>query len=119
MILEASLSNEIPFGVAVNALAHASLGIAAKAKLAGILPTQNVLFFGTQVRFELLVTSINLHDVSGAQILLEQQSRSDLPGLYVDFVDTMTGDTYVEQLEKTKAKTTKDLKYYAMVSIVQ
>lgn len=36
--------------------------------------------------------------------------------LFTDFIETMTGDTYKEQLDKTKATKEEDMKYYCLVA---
>ena len=36
--------------------------------------------------------------------------------LYTDFTETMTGDTYQEQLEKTLATSNEEMEYYCLVT---
>jgi hypothetical protein len=116
MEVNAIISTEVPFGVALNALAHASLGLAAKAKLSALLPSETIPFSNSAGGFEFAIASVRLIESTSGGILAERSKRLCSEALYVDFVDTMTGDTYVEQLARTKLRPTGDLKYYAAVA---
>lgn len=95
----AVLSKRIPLGRSLNALAHMSIGLGhrvhGKPDIAVYFaePEEVRKFNALSRRFEKLIKS--------------------------DFTDTMTGDTAVEQLEKTKAKRTEELEYYASCGLFE
>lgn len=89
------LANDRPFGVTVNALAHAALGFASLDLTAGGEP--------------------EIVSVSGPAIAALRQAAVARGATVVDFTDTMTGGTWREQLERTARTQPQDLNYYALV----
>lgn len=93
------LSKKIPLGRSLNALAHMSIGLGHR--IHG-KPDIAVYFAEPEVVREFNAFSRHL----------ERLVKSD-------FTDTMTGETAVEQLEKTKAKRTEELEYYASCGLFE
>jgi hypothetical protein len=115
MKLVAIRSSELPFGKAINAIAHASLGLAAKLRQAGQLDSVESNFAGTIGGFRLVNSAVAFEEAGSADILAARKKAHASKLAAVDFTETMTGDTYVEQLEKTKAVATDQLHYFAIV----
>jgi hypothetical protein len=103
------------FGVAANAAAHASLGLASRLAAEGHpLPTRECKE-GTTLHPPIVDVPIEVRSVD-AETLRECRRRAISKGLsFTDFTQTMTGDTYVEQLEKTKSTDEAGLEYYCVV----
>ncbi len=113
--LVAVLNKEITSGVALNALAHMTLGLGAKIgsdplhldtykeKNASEYPNISQMPF------------IILRAKSGEIRKLVQQLR-EKNFSYGAFVHTMTGGTYVEQLENTAKHTEEELVFYGCVA---
>jgi Protein of unknown function (DUF2000) len=91
-----------PFGVGVNALAHACVGMGVK-------------LGGSQPNAGLDDVQIRVIRCSQEQLRKHRDSASSGGFAMVDFTHTMTGDTYVEQLVKTKGCPPEGLDYYAVV----
>jgi hypothetical protein len=103
-------------GVALNAAAHLALGLAAKAsdeqkKLMSFITFKDA-------------TGIEHSYISGLSLIVLRASNGELKkivqavqdqgSLYTDFLQTMTGDTYKEQLEKTQRTPNSELIYYGI-----
>lgn len=104
-----------PFGVAANAVAHASLGLASRLSAEGNpLPTKERKE-GSTVHPPVVDVPIEIK-LADEETLRKYRASAKSKGLQVvDFTQTMTGDTYVEQLEKTKAASEVDLEYYCIL----
>jgi hypothetical protein len=111
----AFVADDKPFGIVANALAHASVGLAVKLRRLNIAPEFLDPSQDATINSSTSGGGVKVRACSQAEIrrYREEASRANLP--FVDFADTMTGDTYVEQLEKTKARAEKDLHYYSLV----
>jgi hypothetical protein len=115
MKILALINSDKPFGVAANAAAHASLGLASRLVANGTpLPTREfkdgALAHPTLADVPL---EIRMGDVN---MLRRVRALAKSKGLtFTDFTQTMTGDTYLEQQEKTKAAAEADLEYYCVV----
>ena len=103
------------FGVAANAVAHASLGLASRLAAEGNpLPTKEWKE-GLTLHPPVVDVPIEIK-LADAETLRQCRMNARNRGLLVaDFTQTMTGDTYVEQLEKTKAAREAELEYYCVV----
>ncbi|WP_230181223.1 DUF2000 family protein [Aquabacterium sp. CECT 9606] len=84
-----------PFGVVVNGLAHACVGMGAQLKQSN--------------------TPLRVVRCSQQQLRDSRESARSQGLMLVDFTQTMTGDTYVEQLQRTKASASEELEYYAVL----
>lgn len=116
----AMVTNDMPFGVVVNALAHASAGLAAKAAAGGNRLETTDTVDGNGISHPPVVVAEVEVKAGSQEDLRRYRSRAVARGLtVVDFTNTMTGDTYVEQLERTKATAEADLKYYSVVVVAE
>lgn len=103
-------------GVAMNAVAHMALGLMAQADE---IQKQEMKFMpfvdGSGVEHPSIsgLSLIVLRATNGELRKLCNEAREQ-GILYTDFIQTMTGDTYIEQLEKTKATTAENIVYYGV-----
>lgn len=112
--LVAVMNEKIEPGVIMNALAHMSIGFGAEIGKEDLKLTNYIDGDGgshpciSEKPFMILKANSN-------KIRRTRESAQDPGILYVDFVDTMTVGTYLEQIEKTKAKKEEELIYYGIV----
>jgi len=106
-------------GVALNAVAHASLGLAAKASrdhaevFTGFDFQNYADADGGDHDFILARSLIVLRGRNGELRRLREDARRE--GLVsVDFTHQMTGDTFVEQLVRSAATPSAEFQYYAV-----
>jgi hypothetical protein len=112
--LVAILNKDIDTGVAMNALAHMTLGLGSQVDKALLrldtYVTQDGVSFPniSQMPFMILrgKSSEIRKAVMGAK---DQQMQCGV------FIHTMTGGTYLEQIERTKGMQENDLTYYGVV----
>ncbi len=109
-----AVNKTIDVGVAMNAATHVALSIAAQAsdeqkKLMSFITYED----GAGIAHPSIsgLSLIVLRGKNGELKKLVNAAR-DQGMLHADFIETMTGDTYVEQLERTKA--TQEPTYYAV-----
>ena len=111
--LVAVLNGSMEGGVIMNALAHMSVG------LGGAMDSQNLMLqnYVTAENNEFPNISampfIILKGNSNKIRALVQEARIHKI-LHTVFTDTMTGGTYLEQLDNTKAKREEDLVFYGV-----
>ena len=103
-------------GVALNAVAHTSLGICAKATLEQREQMHFISFVdgSGQTHEPISALSLIVLRATNGELKKLLQAAQECSVLSVDFLQTMTGATYVEQLEKTKSTIQDDLVYYAV-----
>jgi hypothetical protein len=103
-------------GVAFNAVAHVSLGLSAKATLEQREHMHFISFVDGSGIFHDSISALSLIVLRATNGELKKlvQAAQEQQILSVDFLQTMTGDTYVEQLEKTKSTVSDALIYYAV-----
>ncbi len=111
-----ALNKKLEPGVVMNAAAHVALGLVGSAT-----EEQRAL-----MRFIDFVDADNLThpSISALSLIIMRGKNAELRKFfnaarqaelhYVNFLETMTGDTYVEQLEKTKQTKTEDITYYGV-----
>lgn len=113
--LVAVLNKELPSGVALNALAHMTLGLGAKvgsdALHLDIYKDRNGLEYPNISQMPFII----LRGKSSEIKKLVQQLR-DCKITYGAFINTMTGGTYIEQLEKTAKFTDEEFVFYGCVA---
>ena len=110
------LNKKLDPGVVLNASAHMVASLMAKA---GASERENMKFLDYED------ADGQVHPVSGLSLIVlradnsnkirtaRQRAREDNI-LYVDFTESMTGDTYIEQMERTKALQESGLNYYGI-----
>lgn len=91
----AFVAADLPFGVATNALAHAALGFASL----GLPGAEEIRILG--------VPGVLLSD-------LRRQARRAGGAVVVDFTSGMTGETWVEQVERMSRTPAAEHRYYAL-----
>ena len=110
------MTNEMPFGVAINALAHMSAGFAARMIEEGKPVETRTLTDGMGgAHNSVAVEKLDVRLATSEQIRSFRTAALAADLSVVDFVQTMTGDTYAEQLERTKASSEEDLVYYGVM----
>ncbi len=109
-----AINKSIDVGVALNAASHVALSIAAQAtdeqkKLMSFISYED----GNNVAHP-PISGLSLIVLRGKNGELRKlvHAAQENKILYADFIETMTGDTYVEQLERTK--NTEEHVYYAV-----
>jgi hypothetical protein len=111
----ALLNKRLESGVALNAIGHMAAGLAAMLARKENIERMRFLDFEDrdgQVHPSISALSlIVLRGTSNDIRTLRQQAReAGLP--CVDFTSTMTGGTYLEQLDRTKATSEQEFEYY-------
>ncbi|MCE2716140.1 MAG: DUF2000 domain-containing protein [Pseudomonadota bacterium] len=113
--LVAVLNKELPSGVALNALAHMTLGLGAKVGSdrlhLDIYKDRNGLEYPNISQMPFII----LRGKSSEIKKLVQQMREHKVA-HGAFINTMTGGTYIEQLEKTAKFTDEELVFYGCVA---
>jgi len=111
------LNEKVDFGRLLNAAAHLALGFGAAAdqptRLA--LRLQNYADASGDSHANISALSLVVLKANGNQ-LRTLKGRVAAAGLQtVDFLETMTGGTYAEQLERTRASSPDDLEYLGIL----
>ncbi|HEY5235224.1 MAG TPA: DUF2000 domain-containing protein [Rhabdochlamydiaceae bacterium] len=111
--LVAVMNEKIESGVIMNALAHMCIAFGAEIgeeplNLANYVDGDGGNHTSSKMPFIILKANSNK--------IRELRRTALSKGIkFVDFIDTMTGDTYVEQLERTKQTKEENLTYYGIV----
>lgn len=112
--LVAILNKDIDTGVAMNALAHMTLGLGSQVDKA-------------LLRFDTYVTQdgVSFPNISQMPFMILRGKSSEIRKAVMGakdqqmqcgvFIHTMTGGTYLEQIERTKGMQENDLTYYGVV----
>jgi hypothetical protein len=115
----AVINKNLQQGVALNTIAHMSLGLLARAvkEKPHVLDEMHFLNFqdmdSSDHPFISALSFIVLRGTSNEIRKLRSQFRA-AEILYVDFTNQMTGDTYFEQLERSRNTRESDLEYYGI-----
>lgn len=114
----AIVNKDLESGRALNAIAHCSLGLV---DLVNNDTREKMSFVDFVDKDEQ-----NHPNISGLSLIVLRGKNGEIKKLrkslieknipYTDFTETMTGDTYKEQLEKTKETTEEDMKYFCLVT---
>jgi hypothetical protein len=112
--LVAVLNEKIEPGVVMNALAHMCIGLGAHVGKDALKLTTYVDADGTQhpyiSQMPFIVLRTNSNKIRAARLAAQSAGV-----VVVDFTHTMTGGTYLEQLENTKQVPEEALVYYGVV----
>lgn len=104
-------------GVAMNALGHMALGLAARLADGRREDMKFLDFIDRDGQTHPNISGLSLIVLRGTsgnvRTLRNEALAAQLP--VVDFTSTMTGDTYVEQLERTRLTLESDLDYYGVM----
>ena len=110
------LNKKLESGIALNASAHMVAALMAKA---GPAEKEQMKFM------DYVDANGQIHPVSGLSLIVLRADNSNkirtvrqraIEGgiLHVDFTESMTGDTFVEQLQRTKSLQESELNYYGL-----
>ncbi len=112
--LVAILNKDIDTGVAMNALAHMTLGLGSQVEKALLrldtYVTQDGVSFLNISQMPFMILRGKSSEIRKAVMGAKDQQMQ-----YGVFVHTMTGGTYVEQIERTKDTQESELIYYGAV----
>jgi len=110
----AVMNKSVEHGVVMNALAHISIGLGAHIGQADMKLDTYVDKSGIEYpnisRMPFIITRANSNKIRAT---IEWASDNDVK--FGAFLETMTGGTYVEQIEKTKNSSTDELVFYGVV----
>lgn len=111
-----ALNEKLESGVVINAASHMCLGLAAAAPEELRQKMNFITFTDANNNEHASISALSLVVLKGKTGELKKlRAQAQEAGLLVvDFVNTMTGDTYKEQLEKTRATSAEDLIYYGV-----
>ncbi len=112
------VNKKLEMGKALNAIAHSCAG------LVGIAPEEikeKMSFLDFEDKDGLLhksISGLSLIVLRGKnnEIKRLRQNFIDNHVLFTDFTETMTGDTYKEQLDKTKQTSNEDMNYFCITA---
>ncbi len=111
--LAAVMNEKVETGVIMNALAHSSIALGSQLEKDSLQLTNYADADGGQhisSKMPFIILKANSNKIRGLR-----QAALAAGIQFIDFIHTMTGDTYVEQLERTKATRDEDLIYYGIV----
>lgn len=114
----AVLNKKVDIGKIMNALAHATLGLAATASPEELSEMGFVDYIdkdGNNHRSLSKNSYVILRAENGNQIRTARNLAEERGVHFIDFTHTMQEGTYLEQLEKTKETPEAELDYYALV----
>lgn len=114
----AVINKDLEMGVALNAIAHSCAGLVAmapdelKEKMSFIDFTDKDDFVHKSI------SGLSLIVLRGKNGEIKKLKRALVENkmLFTDFTETMTGDTYKEQLDKTLETSEEDMKYYCIAT---
>lgn len=114
----AIINEKIEIGKALNAIAHMGLGLVniadeeTREKMSFIdFPDKDEESHKSISGLSLIVLGGKNNEIKKARRQFKEEGI-----LFVDFIETMTGDTYKEQLEKTKDVNTEEHNYFGLLA---
>ncbi len=114
----AIVNEKIEIGKALNAIAHMGLGLVniadedTKEKMSFIdFPDKDEESHKSISGLSLIVLGGKNNEIKKARRKFKEEGI-----LFVDFIETMTGDTYAEQLVKTKEINTEEHNYFGLLA---
>ncbi len=111
-----ALNKSLDPGVAMNAAAHVALSLMARASQEQKNAMQFIDYIDGSGQTHPTISGLSLIIMRGTNSELRALSKDAHTGglLSADFINTMTGETYVEQLAKTQATPEAELIYYGV-----
>ena len=109
---------EIEMGRAMNAIAHSVAGLVNSASDELKEKMNFIDFIDKDGILHKSISALSLIILRGKNGELKKAKNKfeELNIHYTDFIETMTGDTYKEQLEKTSKLTEDEMKYFCVVA---
>lgn len=110
------LNKKLETGAVLNASAHIALGLRNRATLEANKNMKFLDFIDNDGGLHPSISALSLIVLRGTSGEIRKARNVAIAHdiLFTDFTSTMTGDTYVEQLERTKETTEADLQYYGL-----
>lgn len=113
--LVAVLNKELPSGIALNALAHMTLGLGAKVGVdplrLDLYKDKNGLEYPNISQMPFIILRGKSSEIK--KLVHELRENEIVHGI---FINTMTGGTYIEQLENTTKFTSDEFVFYGCVA---
>ncbi len=114
----AVVNKDIEMGRALNALAHSCAGLVdmAPEELREKMSFMDFVDGDNSVHKNISGLSLIVLRGKNGEIKKLRRNLAENDIIFTDFIETMTGDTYKEQLEKTKETKEEDMKYFCIVA---
>ncbi len=114
----AIVNKHLESGVALNALAHATAGLVASASNELREQMSFIDFQDKDGNVHSNISALSLIVLRGTSNEIRKARNRYIEDNihFVDFLETMTGDTYKEQLEKTLNTAYEDLNFYGIIA---
>lgn len=110
------LNKNLELGVALNAAAHMAAGLVSQADESTLKNMKFIDFIDKDSGIHPSISALSLIVLRAKSNEIRKVRKEAITRkvLFTDFTSTMTGDTYVEQLERTKITPEEDLEYYGV-----
>ena|SRR5260370_713333 len=110
------LNKNLEVGKALNAAAHMAAGLVARADPESVKDMMFIPFLDKDGGEHPSISALSLIVLRGTSGEIRKVRKEALSHgvIFTDFTSSMTGDTYIEQLERTKATAEQDLEYYGI-----
>lgn len=110
------LNKNLEVGKGLNAAAHMAAGLVAKAGPENLEKMMFIRYTDKDGGEHPSISALSLIVLRGTSNEIRKVRNEAISRgvLFTDFTSSMTGDTYVEQLERTKATPEQDLEYYGI-----
>jgi len=114
----AVINKNLEPGVALNALAHSAAGLVASASEELREKMSFIGFLDKDGNNHQSISALSLIVLRGTSNEIKKARNKYIEENvhFVDFLETMTGDTYKEQLEKTAVSSYEDLTFYGIIA---
>lgn len=112
------INKDLEMGVALNAIAHSCAGLVAMAPNELKEKMSFIDFTDKDDFVHKSISGLSLIVLRGKNGEIKKLKRALVENkmLFTDFTETMTGDTYKEQLDKTLETSEEDMKYYCIAT---
>jgi len=113
----AVVNKDLEMGKALNAIAHSCLGLVSSAPDELKEKMSFIDFTDKDNSVHQNISGLSLIVLRGKNGEIKKLRKNFVENkiLFTDFVETMTGDTYKEQLDKTLETSEEDMKYFCIV----
>jgi hypothetical protein len=110
------INKKLDVGVALNAGAHISLGLVSRVTTEVVKEMMFLDFIDKDGGIHPNISALSLIVLRGTSGEIRKARNEAIARnvLFTDFTNTMTGDTYIEQLERTKTTHEAELEYYGL-----
>ncbi len=114
----AVINKDVEIGKALNAIAHSVAGLVSLASEGEKEKMSFVDFVDKEESVHKNISGLSLIVLRGKNNEIKKLRKSLIENnvLYTDFTETMTGDTYKEQLEKTLMTSEEEMKYFCITA---